>query len=91
MTTQDLTNNREEIIEIITEKVGAEAVKEVMTAMVKTLGWNDIRSNNAIDYTYEIIDLFDFETKYAMRRGYNAQARLEVINAEASKNLMRHI
>lgn len=41
MTIQDLKNNREEIIAIITEKVGAENVKSVMEQMVKGLSCCD--------------------------------------------------
>ena len=37
MTIQDLKNNREQIIEIITDKVGEENVKSVMAQMVKGL------------------------------------------------------
>lgn len=41
MTIKDLKNNREEIIAIITEKVGAENVKSVMEQMVKGLSCCD--------------------------------------------------
>lgn len=61
MTLQDLKDNREAIIEVIENKLGKEMVKEAMGKMVHFLGFNGIRSTNAVDYAKEVINLCDLK------------------------------
>lgn len=63
MTIQDLKNNRNEIIEVITEILGENMVKEAMGEMVKMLGYNGIKSTNAVDFAKEVINLRGLEPK----------------------------
>ena len=93
MNVQDLKDNRAEIIEIITERVGEEpeAIKEVMTAMVNCLGWNGIESDNVIDFTHEIIDINEFDEKYMMKRGMASMNWLEENTIEREKELAKYV
>jgi hypothetical protein len=69
LTIENLKANRTEIIETITEKVGAEKVKEVMVKMAETIGWSGIRSTNAVEFASEVIALFDIKPFEAKRQG----------------------
>lgn len=61
MTLEELKDNREAIIEVIENKLGKKMVKEAMNQMVKFLGFNGIRSTNAVDYAEEVINLCDLK------------------------------
>ena len=61
MKIQDLKENRIAIIETITNELNASMVPHVMGEMVKMLGFNDIRSTNAVDYVKEVIYLCDIK------------------------------
>lgn len=61
MTLEILKNNRQEVIEEITNTLGAEMVKEVMTQMVKMIGFNGIRSTTATAFVHEVISLLGIE------------------------------
>jgi len=63
MTLQDLKENRAEIIEVIEDTLGTDMIKEAMAQMVKFLGYNGIKSTNAIDYAKEVIRLAGLEPK----------------------------
>jgi gamma-glutamyl phosphate reductase len=63
MTLQDLKDNRAEIIETIITELDETMVKEVMQKMVDMLGFNGIRSKNAVDYVREVIYLCNIEVK----------------------------
>lgn len=63
MTLQELKDNRAEIIEVIEERLGENMVKEAMAEMVKFLGFNGIRSTDAVSYAKEVINLAGLEPK----------------------------
>jgi hypothetical protein len=63
MTLQELKENREIIIETITDALDASMVSEVMAQMVKMLGFNGIESTNVVDYTIEVIELCQIKIK----------------------------
>lgn len=63
MTLQDLKNNRAEIIEVIEDTLGSDMIKEAMSQMVKFLGYNGIKSTDAVSYAKEVINLAGLEPK----------------------------
>lgn len=79
MTIQDLKDNREEIISIITEECGAEKVAEVMKIMVNGLDCND----NLDELIENAIAIFGYEApRRKVSRNAAILGRLEQIEIE---------
>ena len=85
MTLQDLKNNREIIIENITENYGSENVKAVMNELVKWLGYNKITSSDVISYIQEVVELSEIFDEVEVI-DFNAGARMAEINRKNAMN-----
>lgn len=90
-TIQDLKENREVIIATISNEVGAENVKEVMSVLAEYVGFNGYFGMDAKEFTLAVMYDSGIADKIAMRNGARAMRRLEEINIEASKKLMENI
>ena len=78
VTMENLKSDRNEVIETITEMVGANEVKAVMSKMIDNLLITDC--TDAVDYTKEII--------YKMDYFNGISAQISEQNREAGRNLM---
>ena len=90
-TMQDLKDNRNEIIEVITDECGSENIKEVMTILAAYIGFNGYFGMTATQFTKAVIKDSGIADKIIFRNGAKAHRRLEEINLEASKRLMQNI
>ncbi len=90
-TIQDLKDNRNEIIEVITDECGAENVKEVMAVLASYVGFNGYFGMTASTFTKVVIKDSGIADTIIMRNGARAQARLEVINHEMAVRQMQNI
>ena len=90
-TIQDLKENREIIIATISNEVGAENVKEVMSVLAEYIGFNGYFGMDAKEFTLAVMYDSGIADKIAMRNGARAMRRLEETNIEASKKLMENI
>lgn len=79
-TIQDLKENRQQVIDTVTEVVGVEKLKEVMDLCVKFLGYRDIRSTDIVSYVKEVINLNGIEA-------YVAPAKPLHFNGEVYTNM----
>ena len=79
MTTQDLKNNREQIIATITEQVGAENVKAVMAEMVNGLSCCDTLESLIENAIYMALE---FEVKVEKSKIAFILGRLEQMEIE---------
>lgn len=64
MTTQDLKDNREAIINRINEIADATKAKEIMTAMVNVINGGMNETNDAVELVDEVVSLLGYEKKY---------------------------
>lgn len=90
-TLNDLKENREVIIDTITEEVGAENVKEVMTILASYVGFNGYFEKTAEQFTKAVIKDSGIDSTIINRNGSKAQAFLENYNIEMSKRQMQNI
>ena len=90
-TIQDLKENREIIIATISNEVGDENVKEVMSVLAEYIGFNGYFGMDAKEFTLAVMYDSGIADKIAMRNGARAMRRLEETNIEASKKLMENI
>lgn len=90
-TTQDLKDNRNEIIEVIVDECGSENVKEVMTILASYVGFNGYFGMTATQFAKAVIKDSGIADNIIMRNGAKAQHRLEEINIEATKKLIENI
>lgn len=90
-TLQDLKDNRETIIEVITEEVGAENLKEVMQVLAKYVGFKGYFGMNAKQFTKAVIKDSGIQDKIIMREGAIASRRIEEMNQAASRKLIKNI
>lgn len=79
MTLIDLKNNKEQIVTILTEKVGAENVKAVMTEMVNGLSCCDTLEQLIEDAIYMALE---FEVKIEKSKIASILGKLEQIEIE---------
>ena len=79
MTLIDLKNNKEQIVTILTEKVGAENVKSVMTEMVNGLSCCDTLEQLIEDAIYMALE---FEVKIEKSKIASILGKLEQIEIE---------
>jgi hypothetical protein len=79
MTLETLKSNRDEIISIITEKVGNEKVKEVMALMVNMIGFRGYEGYSVAEFTLATIkdnDVKPYEKPFTptwMIKGFDSQ------------------
>ena len=90
-TIQDLKENREIIIATISNEVGDENVKEVVSVLAEYIGFNGYFGMDAKEFTLAVMYDSGIADKIAMRNGARAMRRLEETNIEASKKLMENI
>jgi hypothetical protein len=64
MTTQDLKDNRSEIINRINEIADTTKTREIMTAMLRLVEGGMNSSNNAIDLVDEVVELMGYQKKH---------------------------
>jgi uncharacterized protein YqgV (UPF0045/DUF77 family) len=79
MTTQDLKDNRSEIIARINEIADASKMAEIMTAMVNLINGGMNEANNAIELVDEVVTLMGYQKKYTGRH-------MDDISAESMRN-----
>ena len=79
MTLIDLKNNKEQIVTILTEKVGSENVKAVMTEMVNGLSCCDTLEQLIEDAIYMALE---FEVKIEKSKIASILGKLEQIEIE---------
>jgi len=90
-TIQDLKDNRNEIIEVIVDECGSENVKEVMTILASYVGFNGYFGMTATQFAKAAIKDSGIADEIILRNGAKARVRLEEMNIESSKILMKNI
>jgi hypothetical protein len=84
----DLKENRQVIIETITNDYGAEFVKPVMEQMMKAIGFNGYFEMSAVRFTHAVIKDFDLVDSVIIRRGIAASATLSEQNRQSGMKMM---
>jgi hypothetical protein len=87
-TINDLKENRDVIIETITNDYGSEFVKPVMAEMMKFIGFNGYFEMNAKRFTHAVIKDSGVVDSIIMRRGIAASATLSEQNRQSGMRMM---
>lgn len=90
-TITDLKNNRNEIIEFLTNELGSENVKEGMQIIASMIGFNGYSKYNVMEFVEAAIDDNGIKDRLIFSNGAKAQHRLEEINIEMSKRQKQSI
>lgn len=84
----DLKENREIIIETITNEYGAEFVKPVMNEMMSFIGFNGYFEMNAKQFTHAVVKDSGIVDKMQMSAGLAASKRIAEINHDNARKMM---
>lgn len=87
ITLENLKENRDEIIEIITDKKGAQNVKKIMGLMVNMIGYRDYNNINSVkEFTLTVIkDCFFEELIISDSAAYYAEASKRQLGSSMRK------
>lgn len=91
ITIENLKDNRNEIIEFLTDKLGSENVKEGMEIIVNMIGFRDYNDLDVMDFVKCSIEDNGIENRVIFRNGRKSSVWLEEKRIETSRELMKHI
>lgn len=91
VTIDTLKENRNEIIEFLTNELGTSYVKEGMTIIAKMVGFRGYEKYDVMAFCEAAISDNGIKDRIIMSEGAKASRWLEEHNIETSKKLMRHI